>query len=623
MVKSSLGALLVVVTLCYAAYGNESTIKPANIDWQLWQNLPVQSGGREKPLDTFAAETLYATSCQTTVFDTQANKALSPTVLYLTLLFEWSGWDHQRKEDLLNVSDVASEYAFYHQADRWDKTQLLTIEHAGLKKMLGLPERVTFVSPAILAATSIIDPRTQTSIPFAAWGEKVQELKDTGQALTQAEAKGLELAQRLDAFRAERMGLNAGVVPDLRSNDGTWLSLAALLLTKFDDANDTQGHYRQAQRLLWQARSDFRKGDVEAFNRSSATFRDAVGAVFAAAASSPNQFLISSEVVYNRWQPFRIAWLCLVLAFVGMLLASRIGRPSLYWSAIASFLLGSLALLVGITMRVILSGRPPVTNMYETVVFVAAGVAALGLIFAVRYGQQHALTATAAVSALLLFAANRYTTVLGSSIQPLEPLLSSRTWLVAHVMTVTLSYAAFAFAWGTANTTLAYGTLRIRRPDRNQVLSGLTVRSLQLGVVLLAFGMVFGCMWADSTWGRFWAWDPKEAWALITLLGYVGILRFWERGSLADRGLAVASVLCFFLVVMTWYGINVVLRTGLHNFGVGDGGRAFVGSAAAIQVLYVAFALHRSKSDHVQADIAAAKIGERSPRTDAACLHGA
>ena len=99
-------------------------------------------------------------------------------------------------------------------------------------------------------------------------------------------------------------------------------------------------------------------------------------------------------------------------------------------------------------------------------------------------------------------------------------------WLVTHVMTITLSYAAFALAMGIANITLGYYLMRSENRPAIEALSRFTYRALQVGVVLLATGTFLGGMWAAYSWGRFWGWDPKEVWALIALLGYLAVLHW-------------------------------------------------------------------------------------------------
>ena len=111
-------------------------------------------------------------------------------------------------------------------------------------------------------------------------------------------------------------------------------------------------------------------------------------------------------------------------------------------------------------------------------------------------------------------------------------------------------------------------------------------RCLQIGVGFLATGIILGGIWADYSWGRFWGWDPKETWALIALLGYIVILHGRLAGWLKDFGMFMASSFAFFLILMSWYGVNFLLGTGLHSYGFGSGGVIYVFSFAGLHLLY-------------------------------------
>ena len=115
-------------------------------------------------------------------------------------------------------------------------------------------------------------------------------------------------------------------------------------------------------------------------------------------------------------------------------------------------------------------------------------------------------------------------------------------------------------------------------------------RAMQVGVLLVAAGTILGGVWADYSWGRFWGWDPKEVWALITLLVYLVPLHGRFAGWVNTFGLVVASVVCFGSVVMAWYGVNFVLGVGLHSYGFSEGGGQGVVLSATLAVLAVVFA---------------------------------
>ena len=309
----------------------------------------------------------------------------------------------------------------------------------------------------------------------------------------------------------------------------------------------------------------------------------------------PSRRTIDLEVAYNHWAPFRFAWVLMMVAGLCVLLQMGSGWKGLYPLGLASYAAGMVAMFIGFFMRVTISGRAPVTNMYESVVYVGLGVTVIGLILELIYRKRFIAVAAAAVSTVALVLADNCPSVLDSSLQPLQPVLRNNFWLVTHVMTITLSYAAFALAMGIANITLGYFLVRSENRPAIEALSRFTYRALQVGVVLLATGTFLGGMWAAYSWGRFWGWDPKEVWALIALLGYLAVLHSRFAGWVKHRGLAALAVSCFALVIVAWYGVNFVLGAGLHSYGFGGGGKAFMGSLIGAQALYVAVALWRSR----------------------------
>lgn len=112
-----------------------------------------------------------------------------------------------------------------------------------------------------------------------------------------------------------------------------------------------------------------------------------------------------------------------------------------------------------------------------------------------------------------------------------------------------------------------------RAPAECDALAGYVYKSVQVAVVLLAAGTILGALWADVAWGRFWGWDPKEVWALISFLVYLAILHGRYAGLFGNFGLVVGSALGASAITMSWYGVNFVLGVGLHSYGFGSGGQ--------------------------------------------------
>ena len=205
-------------------------------------------------------------------------------------------------------------------------------------------------------------------------------------------------------------------------------------------------------------------------------------------------------------------------------------------------------------------------------------------------------------------------TVMHRHIGAAMPILRDNLWLAVHVVTIMASYATAAIALVLANVALGYylfGRYRIQRiphtppaeagtrrvPDTMcPLLAGFIYTAIQITVLLLAAGTVLGALWADKAWGRFWAWDPKEVWALVSLLVYLLMLHARHIGWSGDFGMAAAGLLGFTAILFTWYGVNFLVGGGMHSYGAGAGGKWAVLAAIAVEWLFLAAAGLRKSS---------------------------
>ncbi|HLA86194.1 MAG TPA: cytochrome c biogenesis protein CcsA, partial [Thermoguttaceae bacterium] len=115
-----------------------------------------------------------------------------------------------------------------------------------------------------------------------------------------------------------------------------------------------------------------------------------------------------------------------------------------------------------------------------------------------------------------------------------------------------------------------------RPPDVCAKLAAYLYKTIQVAVLLLAAGTITGAIWADYAWGRYWAWDPKEVWALVSLLIYLAVLHGRWAGWTGHFGIAVGAVLGATAILMTWYGVNFLFKSGLHSYGQSSGGEWYV-----------------------------------------------
>lgn len=502
--------------------------------------IPVQDGGRVKPLDSLARE----------------------GVLFVSGSTRWGNWEPTE----LVLSWIADPEA-------WSKESFIRVGHPDVRRQLLLdPERVRF-SPGELLANPTFLQYAQSLGPE---GDKKQSvLPQSKQDPREVELR--RVFDRIGWFRGILSGNFFRVIP-VKDLNGEWGSLAA---------SDEPG---RKVRGLWLALlSAYAKGEKEAFEKVSVALREesalALKGTWGEKEAAKAESRVSAEILYNHWRPFTIAMTLYLLAALLFLFRRGFTRKTGYALALTAFLFH----IAGFALRVIVSGRPPVTNMYESLVWVSFGAILFGGIL--HFLSKRAIVllgAGCAVAGLGLLAATVSPTVLDPGIHPLVPVLRSNYWLTVHVLTITLGYAAFALSLGVSNVTL-WHYLRAAPLAAIESLNQLSYRAVQFGVVLLAAGTILGGVWADASWGRFWGWDPKEVWALIALLAYVAILHARFVGWVGTFGFAAWTVFAFLAVVMAWYGVNFVLGAGLHSYGFGGGGLGWVGGFCALQLAYVAW----------------------------------
>ena len=503
-----------------------------------YESLPVQEDGRIKPLITLARESLQLVHGKSRY---QGQEALAVFTTWIL------------------VPKV------------WEDKEIIKMDHPGLKQMFGFDKDRKYFSPGE------INKHSHLSVLFSDLAVRVQR-KEKLNAYYQA-ASRLK-AQLVTFYGFSRGGLHV-FPPEKGSEENTWRNLGDLdpaISEKFFKA-------MSAYSTQFVDGLDKEKGALEL----KQALRDFTQEARKKGQGYPEAGDMDLEVHYQKLDPFFWTWVIYLLASVFYALSFLV-MPNLMGP------LGSLALITGFLfhtygfiIRCLIAGRPPVSNMYESVVWVGWGIVFFAGLFFFLKKHRFIVLAGALVSTFCMMVADFAPVILDDRLQPLEPVLRSNLWLTIHVMTITLSYAAFFLALGVAD----YGLfLRVRGASSSRIgdLARTSYHLIQVGVVLLAAGTILGGVWADYSWGRFWGWDPKETWALIALMGYVALLHARLVGWVKDFGMLAGAVLAFSLVLMAWYGVNFVLGAGLHSYGFGAGGLEYVTGFVVLHFIFVAYA---------------------------------
>jgi len=267
----------------------------------------------------------------------------------------------------------------------------------------------------------------------------------------------------------------------------------------------------------------------------------------------PTQSQLSWEAFYFRYPLVQIIACFYLLTAAFLYYQIKGGIPLL----ILTFLFHTCVL----GLRCYILQRPPVSNMFETLLYVPWVTVAISLTL---LRDRWTKIAAAFIAASFLLLVNF--TNLDSGLENVQAVLDSQYWLIIHVLMVVGSYGLFILAG-------ILGHIYLLRP--NLLLQRFIEQGIYLGAALLIPGTILGGVWAAQSWGRFWDWDPKESWAFISICVYLLIIHSWRFHRIGPRGLALGSALGLQVIGFTWYGVNYILGTGLHSYGFGAGGEGF------------------------------------------------
>lgn len=291
----------------------------------------------------------------------------------------------------------------------------------------------------------------------------------------------------------------------------------------------------------------------------------------------PSQNKIKLEILLNRYSIFNnlvpvyllSGLILLIMIFAKITNPKRNIKPifKVIWLIV---FLGFIAHVIGLIARWYVSGHAPWSNAYESLIYIALAMIVAGLIFAKK--SMIALSLTSILAGVTLFVA--HLSWLDPQITTLVPVLNSY-WLTIHVSVITSSYGFFGLCALLGIYTLILMLLQGKQEKKElsrSILEATRINemSMILGISLLTLGNFLGGVWANESWGRYWSWDSKETWALISILVYAAVLHMRFIPKLNNQyAFAVASSFAYWSIIMTYFGVNFYL-TGMHSYASGD-----------------------------------------------------
>lgn len=386
--------------------------------------------------------------------------------------------------------------------------------------------------------------------------------------------------------------------PDAGLSRDAWKRTGDALMNSMRDGKvDPSVHAYAAMTSAFQAE------DAPEFNRQVAAYRSALAPNFSGELNKAHW-----EVFFNYMEPFYKAMIIYILAGVLVLLFWVFLSETLRRTAVWLIALALVIHTTGLVFRMVLEGRPPVTNLYSSAIFIGFGAVVLGLILEQFHKNGIGAIVAAGIGFITLIIAH-FLARTGDTMEMMRAVLDTNFWLATHVVIVTLGYAStfvagflglvyvilgvftnrlttvFSaeraaiggaavgyLAGGVAGA--AVGGLVAKRSAELGDTFGKTLTRMIYGIVCFAtlfsfVGTVLGGIWADQSWGRFWGWDPKENGALIIVLWNALILHLRWGGMIRERGLATCAIIGNIVTSWSWFGVNM-LGIGLHSYGFMD-----------------------------------------------------
>ncbi len=559
-----------------------------------FSRLPALEGGRVKPLDSFARNALLVIrGTQTLPVD---GKTMSATEWLLDAMFRPEAAD-TRKVFVIDDPDVLGLLGL--QQDRERRFAYWQIEpkrdevgvQAQRAEKLEAGRRSRFQTNVIALSRRLdLYEQIKNTIMISGSDDPTQELALFSEVLPAAlravhgaktasihDKQAMKaLAELLERYRfLARAAAFRPLPPRDGDADDAWKSIGEAIIKP-----DGREPHPGLAAFALMARS-YRRSDSAAFRSALDEYSAWLGRERPADARRARD-----EVLFNTAQPFISGMALYVAALLAVFAWWATRRREVAAAANGIFGAAVLVHTAGLIARIWLQGRPPVTNLYSSAVFVGWVAALLGL-FAERIHRKGFAVAGGALLGFCTLLIAQHLSASGDTMEMMRAVLDSNFWLGTHVVTVTIGYGS-TFLAGALGLTWVLRRHLVRRPDPETTKA---LVSLAYGVVAFALlfsfiGTTLGGIWADQSWGRFWGWDPKENGALLIVLWNAFILHARFAGYARERGVMLMTVVGNIVTSLSWFGVNM-LGIGLHSYGFMDKAFYWLLAFGVSQLLFI------------------------------------
>jgi ABC-type transport system involved in cytochrome c biogenesis permease subunit len=368
-------------------------------------------------------------------------------------------------------------------------------------------------------------------------------------------------------YAAEQTAFTLVLIPPTSSENKDWYSPSLMVKAMYDApfADEEIAILRSLEGTV------DKLDDPLAFRQELQTLH---GLVIKQATKRGEYDKISLELWYYNAQLVYRAQILFVISFILAALSwLSLKNKWLNRATIVAVIVPLGLLITAITLRCIIRGRPPISTLYETVLFITATCVLVALFIEYVNRQKIGLSVGAFLGALGLFVASRYEIINRQDTMPsLEAVLDTNFWLATHVTIINIGYAAGMLAAGIAHVYIIGRLFRYKKDDPafyrsiTRMVYGVTC----FGLLFAFVGTVLGGIWANYSWGRFWGWDPKENGAALICVCQIAMIHARLGGYVKQMGIHIAALFTGCVVGFSWWGVNL-LGVGLHSYGFTEG----------------------------------------------------
>ena len=559
-------------------------------DFSLLKEIPIQEEGRIKPIDTFARNQLLrfygkrSTGTQLLPVDwlfgiaTNNKNSINLPVFNIrnpevahTLGLEWDSEHKYRIDEILFgvESQIDMFKAIYSKAEE-DLTiveRQLTEIYINLATYKSLESSLSCLLPNITINNQKIADAIKVNM-----GEQVSYFKfiqyidnmnlliqsypmKADGSLTSSDSSFFKILTDLNIIYDERNAKGLKIIPPSPIDaNNKWLSPWEFMDGRMIEAFQLK--------MLLELESYISQQNLE----SISNYKEIL---YSASVDVPDSSILKKEVWYNKVNLFYKSTAFYLLAFI-LLSLSYLFKPEIL-SKLAgySLVLGFSIHAFGLYLRMIIMARPPVSTLYESIIFVGFIGVLLSIIIE-RFRKDGFGIFIGALSGVIFHYISFGYATDGDTLGMLVAVLNSNFWLATHVTTITIGYGVSIIAGIMGHLYLIYSIIYPGDSKKLREIYDNTFAITLLALFFTVFGTILGGIWADQSWGRFWGWDPKENGALLICMWQIFMIHMRLTGMVKGAGFSLGMVINIIVVVIAWFGVNL-LNVGLHSYGFATG----------------------------------------------------